>query len=685
MNYKKIKEIKAKLRDLFISLSEALNKEGVEIDQDLEATWENIVAEKFLLAIVGEVKAGKSTFINAILGEAILPAGNLQATSEIVEIYRSDKMEVQVTFANGKTQVEDNPQMTVNEVAQLLKKVASVKEKYRNIPTVQVHKFLLDHYSKEEEKAVFEQKELKSFTSNPELENIHKLDQKEFRTKICEYIDKNISCDKIPKMVTLGYPHDFSEFNHFRIVDTPGIYAIGGIEERTKEFINKADAVIYLHNASQLESTALRNALKELPEKVKDRLILVLTHRREKFRPHSDDHEEILEEAKNLYPEIGSDKIFFVDSLTELYLKAFSLHGKSMNEINDIRRKNPELQDFTANFVEKAGGNKNILIDLLEKQSNFMEIREKIEGDSIDSASFQMMKFASTMQGAYENVKNNVESQIAPLKSQYKDPQIFASKIRRQIVKKEKVERDYNEFEGKFNDDSWYSSEMNSIERRLLDKIEKKRFEPNDHNPQVEDYIIGELHEEFLREMNNLIGKLNKKLEEEAETAHKNVGVQIDCEITVPTISLGTILDTAKKLTEKEIQSRLDKVEKGLLDRLIFPILGKYTKATEDKIDKIERSFPIHYWEKLSPELENLYTFYWRDLSNQIDEKTKSACEKYRTTCHSEVKKVRQELDKLEDEKKRNKELGDKIFSLEEKIGQIKANIQECIRLRAQL
>ena len=43
-----------------------------------------------------------------------------------------------------------------------------------------------------------------------------------------------------PQQVSLYYPHDISEFKHFRIVDTPGVNAIGGIEEQTKKFIRQA-------------------------------------------------------------------------------------------------------------------------------------------------------------------------------------------------------------------------------------------------------------------------------------------------------------------------------------------------------------------------------------------------------------------------------------------------------------
>ena len=396
MAYKELKAHRTVLLDLYESLGKALDKEDDEMPGFITQRQENIAAEKFLLAIVGEVKAGKSTFINAILREAILPYDTLQATSEIVEIHHSDKKEVQVTFANGDTQaIEDDPQTPENEAVPFLKKIASINEEYRGLPIVQVNRFLIDHYSEAEGKAVFEKSELEDFI--PGLENIYKLETEEFGGKIRKYIAKNIACDEIPERVTLGYPHDFSESKHFRIVDTPGINAIGGIENQTKEFINQADAVIYLHNAKQLESKALRNALEnELPERVKDRLILVLTHRSEKF----DEHERILEETQRLYPKIGSDNIFFVDSLTELHLKAF--YGKSMDEINAIRRQDPQLRRLTSDCVEVADGNSNALLDLLEAQSNFTQIRERIERDAQNSASIQMKDFASAIQEEYE-------------------------------------------------------------------------------------------------------------------------------------------------------------------------------------------------------------------------------------------------------------------------------------------
>ena len=543
MDYKELKAHRTVLLDIYESLGKALDKEGDEMRGFIKQSQENIKAEKFLLAIVGEGKAGKSTFINAILREAILPYDTLQATSEIVEIYHSEKKEVQVTFANGKTQaVEDDPQTPENEAVPFLKKIASINEEYRGIPIVQVNRFLIDHYSEAEGKAVFEKSELEDFI--PGLENIYKLETEEFGGKIRKYIAKNIAGDEIPERVTLGYPHDLSEFKHFRIVDTPGINAIGGIENQTKEFINQADAVIYLHNAKQLESKALRNALEnELPERVKDRLILVLTHRSEKFYLGED--ERILEEIQRLYPEIGSENIFFVDSLTELHLKKF--YGKSMGEINAIRRQDRELRRLTSDCVEEvevANGNEYDLLRLLEAQSNFSEIRERIERDAQNSASIQMKDFAGAIQEEYEVLDQRItERHIKPRKMKYHDPQSFASEIDKQKDEMKRMRSGYNKFTSELREEfsprdmnSRYYRKIHRIVEKCRSEINKKEFDSNEHNEKNVQSYLEKFHRDFNDKMTNLVDSL--KADFKRRIADKNVEAQSDYSITVPIFSL---------------------------------------------------------------------------------------------------------------------------------------------------
>ena len=60
------------LLDLYTSLHQTLDKGAKCIDNGLRKAQRNIAAEKFFARHCGEVKAGKSTFINALLGEGDL-------------------------------------------------------------------------------------------------------------------------------------------------------------------------------------------------------------------------------------------------------------------------------------------------------------------------------------------------------------------------------------------------------------------------------------------------------------------------------------------------------------------------------------------------------------------------------------------------------------------------------------
>ena len=554
MNYEQLATHRTTLLDLYTSLHEALGKEGKRVDAGLRAAQENIEAEKFLLAIVGEVKAGKSTFINALLGEAILPYEALQATSEIIEIDKSDKKEVRVSFANGTEQVvEDDLQTPENETVPFLKKIAAVKDEYRDIPIVQINKFLMEHYSDEKGEAVFTAEKLEAFIDDPELENVRKLGKEEFASKIRKYVQNNVSCAEIPKTVALGYPIEFLQSKHFKIVDTPGINAIGGIEDQTKNFINQADAVIYLHKVGQQESIALRNALENvIPERVKGRLILVLTHR---SQIDEDERERILDATKSYYPEIGTDNIFIVDSLTELYLREF--YGKTTDEVRVIRKKNSQIRRLTADCFEMAEGDINEFLDLLEAQANFDEIRKRIERDAQNSASIQMKDFTTDLKEEYEVLDNNISARIEPLRKKYQNPQSFASEIQKQKDETERMRRDYNEFTAELRDDfspknrnSRYYEEIHQIANSFRNEINQKKFRPGEKTENVESYgekLREDYYDEMTQFVNSLESDFKKRIEERA------IGVQSDYSITVPKVPLDrNFWKRGVKATEKK-------------------------------------------------------------------------------------------------------------------------------------
>ena len=602
---------------------------------------------------------------------------------------KSEKKKVKAIFANGREQVvEDNPQTPEDEVALFLKNIASVNEAYRGIPIVQVNGFLIEHYSRKERKAVYEEEELKAFLSSY-LENIHNLGKKEFRKKIREYIEKNISCDKIPLIVSLYYPHDVSELKHFRIVDTPGINATGGLEDQTKEFINEADAVICLHKAP-LESKTLRDALEKLPKRVKDRLILVLTHRSEQ---NEDENERILNEAENLYSKIGSSNIFFVDSLTELYLP--KIYGvETMDKINNILIADQKLNHLAAKFYVEAGSNPFKFIDLLEKQANFREIRERIEKDAQKSASIQMKKFASDMGKNYKDLGDRISKRIIePRKSKYKDPQFFASKIQDQKKKMEKMENDYNEsisslkrYFSPFSinrNGKYYYNDIDQIVNNvkdIVDNIDERKFSS-------EQYILSYLErscQEHDNKVGSFIDSLEKKFVDSLRTETQRIidrDIEVQSRITVPIISVNSVWEEALNAADREIKKQLDKVKKNRWRR--FTVLGILGYIKERRI---RESRPKQVWQEiqllLKNQLEKNKILFHREIECFIN---KCCDDEYKNKFDEVFIMQEQALKKLQEAEKVNDELEEEIACLEKEKENIYDKTQICQRIGGNL
>lgn len=113
-------------------LTECLNqlKEySLELDlqntaQSIADTVEKVAQENFEVAIVGEFKRGKSTLINALLGEEVLPADVLPATATLNRVTYSDNPYVEVEYKDGH-----NERVDIDKLADYVTKLSFESEK----------------------------------------------------------------------------------------------------------------------------------------------------------------------------------------------------------------------------------------------------------------------------------------------------------------------------------------------------------------------------------------------------------------------------------------------------------------------------------------------------------------------------------------------------------------------------
>lgn len=226
----------------------------------------------FTLAVVGKVSSGKSTFINALLGcKDLLPTGHDQTTCGVTYIEYGEKPEVTIVFGDGHKKV------IKDDISGKIKPHVAIPEKYHHLPVNNIDDMIMGGY---DFKKIWEvHNQLEEETLCPPID----------KALLKEYVEQRKKKD-IAVEVRMKYPFN-EELKGWRVIDTPGIGAIGGIETRTKQLLatqkedgsREVDAIIFLQNGSQtLDQTDTKKFVKEqldnLTESDKDRLFYVLTH-----------------------------------------------------------------------------------------------------------------------------------------------------------------------------------------------------------------------------------------------------------------------------------------------------------------------------------------------------------------------------------------------------------------------
>lgn len=93
---------KEKLLTLLTALEELLDEE--QHRNYISLIRNKIVSNQFYLVVIGQFKRGKSKFINALLGEDLLPTAIVPLTSIITIIKYGERVNIRVIFKDGRTE-----------------------------------------------------------------------------------------------------------------------------------------------------------------------------------------------------------------------------------------------------------------------------------------------------------------------------------------------------------------------------------------------------------------------------------------------------------------------------------------------------------------------------------------------------------------------------------------------------
>ncbi|MGU8901685.1 dynamin family protein [Clostridium perfringens] len=374
---------------------------------------------KYILAVVGEVKAGKSTFINALLGEKVLPSDVLQSTSSVIEIFKSDEKVLKITYADNHIEEKRG-----NDIEEFLKNNACVQEEYREIPTVTIDSWIMSFKTINEYgiKLIYNklQKERESFIESLFEHNIHQLEKNTFKSKVEKYIDEKTNLKNIIEKIELGYPLKY-KFDSLRLVDSPGVNAKGGLEDLTYNYVQNADATIFVKPIKPVESKSFNEFFNKIvTDKKKDTVFLVLSHissqTEEQIR-------QLREETERIYSQIEKERIIPVDSLLREIEKKFEsmnedeivsyLYDGDLNEEKEIAQK--LVGSYVPNLL-RGKINKEEFIYQITKASNFENIDKAINTFAMTAKDIQLRDILISVCNGYDNILANIDKKIKLLK-----------------------------------------------------------------------------------------------------------------------------------------------------------------------------------------------------------------------------------------------------------------------------
>lgn len=108
MNRKEIEQqiqsIRTLLRDTYSRITSVNSPIIPATDISVKSAGEVILQEQYDVVVCGEVKKGKSSFINALMGDEVLPTNTQVATSQVFRIINSDSEEYSLVFTDGQRQ-----------------------------------------------------------------------------------------------------------------------------------------------------------------------------------------------------------------------------------------------------------------------------------------------------------------------------------------------------------------------------------------------------------------------------------------------------------------------------------------------------------------------------------------------------------------------------------------------------
>ena len=596
---------------------------------------ENIKKDKFVLMITGEAKSGKSTFVNAYLGEDILPMGVKQYTSSIIEIKYGEEFSLMAEYAGGRKEHIKGKE----NIAKFLKDNAALNDDYRDIPVPTINNEILVKY-----KGKISERVVEDLIEGVKEDNIYNLSEKEYNGKIKRYIEENKNKwqNIITKMVIL-YPFKTEELKNIKIIVSPGVNAAGHVGDVSENYIETANAIMFLKSITgqALESTSFKKFLdKRSVERNKGTLFLILTHA---VNVNGENLEILKKEAKRIYgSKIREEQIVAVDSKVQMFLNEISKYSTydDIEEYLDELEKTNQFEDFM-NPPRRMRGEKSSYIEYLIEKSRFKDINEAIEKFARKSQYYALDEVVKGISKVCEMIEDSIKYDIELYKSKItKDPTEFAvqiDKIKTRINEINiKIGRKVDEVRCK------YINSKGIIARKAEEKFLELEKEIKTLNTENDDSI-------------NELEKISLRKIEEQKEFQKVIQEEIvkECNETLILLSDGSKISyqvLEPNFTEEDFKNMKDETEKEANEEksyetgIIFKKTHFYSEYSKTKHFEILKGNILGKMNKIQIEVVcNLIDFVNNIVDKYVEESFKNANEEKQKL--NELLKEKKEID----------------------------------------
>lgn len=556
----------------------------------------------FTLAVIGGMSAGKSSFLNAFLGEKdLLPTGGDQTTCALTSIGFSKNQSVTIKYRDG--QPTTFPAKDINELKKILKEKVSIPREYGNgFPILRINNDIITGLSK-----------FQILNKLPEYEALAK---RPIEDDLKKYLSLTMGKRQFVEEVSIGLNVKLLE--GWRIVDTPGVCALGGIEEITRDFLfgkdsdgyDNVDAILFIYNGSQSlqEKPDLTNFILDVVKRnrsfVAERSFMIITHSASgNFRSNSDYIKNAKQQIENIIP---GDRIFYVDNYLELFCKEREKCPKDFKDLisPDLSNWPEDTFDFLLAMKQKLEWKcKNDLcnedfINKINELSQFTALREKLEEFIVQRKKKAYEEIIDLIKKDLNSLADGKKEAKAMVVGDLEGQQDMADQLR-------KREEDRKERHEKFN--------------KIADTLRTKYSE----------FKIRKKYDKIREETNGLKGLKAEELDYKTEVICRDLeeirtsivnGVASDCQhqfdnidskFTFPTIDFKSIVEKArmneknKKLENKE---GVLNVVKRWFSKVVF-FVGKekreeWGKAYKEDSEKVAKDCQDIILDKIKEDID---------------------------------------------------------------------------------